>query len=338
MSSFEIEPKSFICPRCSRAYGKRSGFFMRNYAPLYKGLGYISTCKNCVDSMFDEYFKACKDEKHAVRQMCRKLDLYWNESLFTRVMSKSVSRTVMSRYVSATNKTGFAGKGYDSTLSEEGTLWLFAEKSILEERKEREKEAQEEKEKMEDIPPEVVAFWGVGLPRELYEELEQRKLYYLSKFPEGSELEIGSEILLRQICNLEVMISKDSAAGKAIDKNVNSLNALLGSLNLKPAQRKEVGENAIDDTPMGVWIKRWETEEPVGDTDPELEDVDGIRRHTMTWFFGPLAKLFGVKNKYSRLFEEALEEFRVALPEFEGDDEDLVYEALRPEKEDDEDE
>ena len=68
----------------------------------------------------------------------------------------------------------------------------------------------------------------------MYEQLEQRRKYYSSKFPDAFSdaggNDSGSDVLMRQLCNLEVSISKDAAAGKSIDKSVNSLNTLIGCL------------------------------------------------------------------------------------------------------------
>ena len=106
-------------------YGRRKGNFPVSYAALHKGVGYAPICKDCIDAMYNTYLAQCKDAKMAVRQMCRKLDLFWSESVFETVMSKNTTRTVMTQYMAKINSITFAGKSYDDSLSNDGTLWSF---------------------------------------------------------------------------------------------------------------------------------------------------------------------------------------------------------------------
>lgn len=159
----------------------------------------------------------------------------------------------------------------------------------------------------------------------MYRELEQRRQYWMSKFPEGTELDVGTEALIRQICSLELDINRDRIAGKSVDKSVNALNNLLGSANLKPNQQKADGDSAQENTPFGVWIRRWETQRPVPDPDPELEDVDGIIRYISIWFLGHLCKMLGIKNTYCRLYEEEIAKMRVDRPEYEDEDDETLF-------------
>ena len=45
---------------------------------------------------------------------------------------------------------------------------------------------------VEDISPEVIAFWGTGMDAQMYRELEQRKAYWLDRLPDDLEVDIGS--------------------------------------------------------------------------------------------------------------------------------------------------
>ena len=65
---------------------------LTSYAALYKGVGYLPICKTCVDAMYTDFLTQCDSPKDAVRQMCRKLDLYWNEDVFETVQKKNTSR------------------------------------------------------------------------------------------------------------------------------------------------------------------------------------------------------------------------------------------------------
>lgn len=319
--AIEMSSDIAICSKCGKKYSRRKGYFPVSYAILHKGIGHIPVCKECIDTMYNTYLAQCNNAKDAVRQLCRKLDLYWSESVYELVQRKSTTRSMMTQYIAKINTVSYAGKSYDDTLSEEGTLWNFTP------------EINEDEVDAVDVTPiesvetpeEIIAFWGSGYSDEMYRELEQRRQYWMSKFPEGIELDVGTEALIRQICSLELDINRDRIAGKSVDKSVNALNNLLGSANLKPAQQKADGDNAQENTPFGVWIRRWETQRPVPDPDPELEDVDGIVRYISIWFLGHLCKMLGIKNTYCRLYEEEIAKMRVDRPEYEDEDDETMF-------------
>ena len=187
----------------------------------------------------------------------------------------------------------------------------------------------EQTELRSETPPEIVAFWGSGYSDDMYKELEERRLFWMSRFPKGTKLDIGTEALIRQICALELDINRDRFEGKPIDKSVNALNTLLGSANLRPTQTKSEDNSAFDKTPFGVWVRKLENERPVSEPSEDMKDVDGIVRYISVWFLGHLCKMLKIKNSYSRLYEEEIEKLRVSHPEYEDDDdESLVYDIF----------
>lgn len=324
-----------VCVRCGTRYTKVRGNFIVSYASNYKGVGRLPYCKDCVESMYNSYVTQCNDPKLAVRQMCRKLDLFWSETIYNNVEKVNTPRSLMIAYITKLNSPNNAGKCYDDTLLADGTLWVFGQQPQQAQNEPSVKETDpalesnsEPVDDYSDITDEVIAFWGSGYPMDMYRELEQRRTYYVSKLPKGTELDIGSEVLIRQICNLEVSIAKDSAAGKSIDKSVNSLNTLLGSLNLKPAQQKDNDMDAdLASTPMGVWLYRYENKRPLPEVDEQLKDVNHVKKYVFTWM-GHLVKMLGIKNGYTKLYDEEIERLRVERPEYaDEDDEDLMIDA-----------
>ena len=326
--AIEVNSDKAQCYKCGAEYSRRKGYFPVSYALQHKGVGYIPICKECIDNMYNAYLSQCNDAKMAVRQMCRKLDLFWSENVYEIVSRKSTTRSMMTQYIAKINSVSFAGKSYDDTLSVEGTLWDFAPngKADFDVRKNNDTKELEvsEDERDIEIPEDVINFWGSGYSPSMYLELEQRRAYYMSRMPSNGDIDIGSEALIRQICNLEVNIAKDSAAGKSIDKSVNALNSLLGSLNIKPAQRKNEDMDAeMSNTPLGVWLYKYENKRPLPDIDDKLKDVNHIKKYVFTWL-GHLCKMLNIKNGYTKMYEEEVKRLRVDKPEFDGDDEDLL--------------
>jgi hypothetical protein len=292
--------------------------------------------------MYNTYLSQCAGvedpAKAAVRQMCRKLDLYWSEKVYAVVEKKNTPRSMMTQYIAKINSLSYVGKCYDDTLSDEGTLWDFCKKpddpelevqlpsSADETHNSADRVVSEpQAEEDIDIPEDVVRFWGYGYTASMYKELEERKTYYMSKMQSnGNDIDIGAEALIKQICNLEVAISRDAAAGRAIDKNVSTLNTLLGSLNLKPAQKKNDDVEAeISSTPLGVWLYKFENKRPLPEVDEQLKDVNHLKKYIFTWM-GHLCKMLGVKNGYTKLYEDEVRRLRVDKPEYDGEDDEAV--------------
>ncbi len=328
-----------ICSKCGLSYGRRKGYFPVSYAILHKGIGYIPVCKDCIDSMYNTYLADCGDAKKAVRQVCRKLDLFWNESIFEDVEKKNTTHSMMTAYMAKLNSTRFAGKSYDDTLITEGTFWMWRRNELSTPVKEPAVEPEQSEddglvifENNIEITDDIMQFWGPGFTLAMYRELEQRRQYWMSRLGINAELDIGTEAIIRQVCNLEIAINKDRAAGKPIDKSVNALNTLLGSASLKPSQKKDDSDSSFDTTPFGVWIRRWEDERPMPEVDPKLKDVDGIIRYIDIWFRGHLAKMIGKKNAYSKMYENEIAKIRVDRPEYEEEDDEFVFNEVFEEK------
>ena len=328
MAAIEVNASSSICRKCGTAYSRLKGYFPVSYSYLYKGTGYLPYCKECVDGMFASYLAECQDPKKAVRQMCRKLDLYWNEKVYEAVEKQNSTRSMMTSYITKINAIKLASKSYDDTLKEEGALWL--EPKAYPDMQLGESVIEHTSDDVE-IPDDVIAFWGPGYTPSMYIELENRYKYWVSRFPNKDDIDIGTEALVRQICNLEIDINRDRAAGKSIDKNVNTLNNLLGSAMLKPAQQKDEAESSINETPLGVWIDRWEKRRPVPEPDPMLKDVDKIVKYITVWFYGHISKTLGIKNVYCDMYEKEMEKMKVSRPEAydaEEDDDEVVFNSI----------
>lgn len=327
----EVSSDKVICFRCGKAFSRRRSFFPVSYAILYKGVGYLPFCRDCIETMYNTYLSQCNNAKDAVHQMCRKLDVFWSESLFDSVFRQNTTRTVMSQYLAKLSTVSYAGKSYDDTLASEGTLWLFSSSAptLTPESQPLVLETDEDADTDSDEPvsEEVVAFWGPGYTPNMYRGLEQRRSYWMSRFPQGADMDIGTEALIRQICSLELDINRDRAAGKAVDKSVTALNTLLGSANLKPKQKDDAAAGLVE-IPLGVWLHRYENERPLPEIDDDMKDVNKIQKYVFTWL-GHVCKMLGKKNGFSRLYEQEVQRLRVERPEFvDEDDEEMIMDVL----------
>ena len=325
MPAIEVNASGTVCRKCGVAYGRLKGNFPISYAQLHKGVGYLPYCRSCVDSMYDAYLAECGDTKRAVRQMCRKLDLYWNEKSFEAVEKTTSNRSMMTGYIARVNGLKQAGKSYDDTLREENAMWEWNATLGSEPTPQPVAHQHEAEDAVNviEVPEDVIEFWGSDFEPEFVMKLDKR----YKQWTDGAELDKGSISLYKQICILEEMINRDAAEGKPVDKNMNMLNTLLGSLNQKPVQKKEA-DSSSDNTTFGEWIRKWENLRPIPEPDPELRDVDGIVRYITVFFFGHLARMLGIKNAYSKLYDEEIAKLRVDRPEFDGDDDETMFNEI----------
>lgn len=325
MAAIEVNASSSTCRKCGTAYGRLKGYFPVSYSYLYKGTGYLPYCKDCVDGMFAAYLQECKDSKVAVRQMCRKLDLYWSEKVYEAVEKQNSTRSMMTSYISKINAVKLASKSYDDTLREEGVLWLepkaYADvEQVITGIQSTDGDA--------IIPDEVIAFWGPGYTPSMYMELEERRKYLVSKYPSTTELDIGTETLIRQICILEIEINKARMEGKPVDKLINTLNTVLGSANLKPTQKKEDADAELEKMPLGVGIQKWEYSRPLPPTPKEKRDINQVIKNITTWYLGHACKMVGIRNSYCKMYEDAMAELRVENPDHAEEDDDTLLNSV----------
>lgn len=331
---------SAVCRMCGTAYGKMSGYFYKTNAQLYKGIGYMPICKRCTDYLYDNYLAQCQSARDACRQVCRKLDFFWDETTFNIVEKNNNSRSIMSAYISRLNAPKYAGKSYDDTLELSGLLWDFADtreaelKRLQQERQDRveaeiaalEAELSQKEEEVEPVPDDIKMMWGSGYTDSMYWELENRRMYWLEQLTaEGVDTnKVGTQALLRQIVQTELDINKGRAAGDDVDKKVNTYKGLLSDAMLKPSQNKE-DESGLDNTPLGVWAWRYEHKRPLPEVDEQFKDVNGIRKYITIWFKGHLAKLIGLRNSYSQLYEDEIERLSVEKVDYEDDPDSAFF-------------
>ncbi len=318
-------PEKYYCSRCPRDFTKQKGNFPASQSPIYRqNGGYLPVCKHCVDEMYEHYKLVLGDEKAAIRRICMKFDIYWNDRVYQMLVKTNTTNSRVLSYISKSNLYQFVGKTFDDTLDEEGGLSSRAgtlEGIITEDGSDINDGA--------TISSDIIEFWGAGFAPAFYIDLERRLKYWCGDV-DRSTIDVSECAIIRQICMLEVTISRDTAAGRSTDKSVNALNNLLGSANLKPVQKKkdESMEATMEGTPFGVWIRKIENTRPIAEPDPQLKDVDGIAKYISVWFLGHLCKMLKIDNRYSSLYEEEMERLRVERPEYEGEDEELVFEDI----------
>ena len=79
-------------------------------------------CNDCVEDMYEQYRAMLGDDKAAMKRMCMKLDLYWNEDIYTMVERTAGVHSRVRNYIGKTNIIRYIDKTFDDTLDEEVLL------------------------------------------------------------------------------------------------------------------------------------------------------------------------------------------------------------------------
>lgn len=312
----ELPPskQKFYCCTCGTAYSQQKGNFSVSHSPMYRGTKYLAICQECVDSMFQRYRKELGGDRPAMRRVCMKLDLYWNDAIANMVENKQNVKSYVRSYIGKSNINSYISKTFDDTIREEG--------GVLEPVPVTKRVTPVKEEPME-VSEDLVDFWGPDYAPKDYLALEKRRQYLMKKYPKDYEFDTGEEILLRQLAQLEVEINRDTAAGIAVDKKRALLISTIDSANLKPSQKKvEVNDNKLEGMPLGVGLQKWEYYRPLPPVPEEMKDVNGLVRNINTWFLGHLSKMLGLKNSHCTLYERAMEKLRCKVEGFEDEDDD----------------
>lgn len=317
----------YQCCRCGSISSKQKGKFPASHSSIYKGNNaYLPICNQCLDELYSHYKLALGDDKEAIRRVCSKFDIYWSPLIYDMLQKSSTSQSRIRAYISKTNLVMFMEKTFDDTIDEENAAMIqIVPMNISEE------EATTSGLSMPVSSPvpiempsdDTVLFWGAGFTPEFYHELNMRYLKWTGSLPK--QLDIAEEALYKQICISEATINRNIAAGKPVESSQKTLNDLLGALNAKPIQKKEDDASSdLESTPLGVWAKRWEEKRPIPD-DEEMANKNVVVKYITTWFLGHLGKMLGVKNTYTKLYEDAINEYRVEKPEYEDEDDEFIF-------------
>ncbi|WP_405169311.1 hypothetical protein [Paenibacillus sp. FSL H3-0286] len=172
------------------------------------------------------------------------------------------------------------------------------------------------------IPPEELLQlqlkWGKkGFEAEDYIFLENEYHTWINSYECDS---YAMEMLFQEISHKRLEIKKLRESGKSTDKEMKTLQDLLGSSNIKPVQ--ETGANSTEQSTFGTLIKKYENERPIPEPDEAWKDVDGIKKYIQVWFLGHLCKMLGINNDYAKLYEEEVNKYTVDTPDYDTETDD----------------
>ncbi len=305
------EPK-YRCSVCGDEFRRKSNAFTPTRSMLYKGNGGLLTiCKTCVGEIYTKYLEKFEgNECRAIKRMCMLLDIYFCDSLFEASNNSNQSNR-MNAYLSKINLVPYINKTFDDYLFSGSYEDLNTEETP--------------ETKARKISSKYIKVWGYGFTYEEYQFLEGKFSEWKSKVIIDS---MARESLVRDLCVIKLQQQKAIQSGD-VDlwgRLQKTFQDTLSSANLKPIQAENDEKTA--EKPLGVMIEMFENEDPIPEVNPEWKDIDGIVKLFNIYFLGHLSKMLGIKNRYSKDYEEEMQKYRAEIDDIKDSPDEDVFEYL----------
>lgn len=267
-------------------------------------------CKNCARIMYGNLVVEYQDEQAALRVLCLRLGIYYSQSVAETLTKHGAA--IVGEYMKKISVVPYDSKTYEDTLLEEGYRFEKKEDDELEDDDQKEYASNHY-----NIFKKTIAMFGDSFSDEDLYYLQAQYVDWTRRY-ECNEKSL--EIMIKNICLMDLDIRKTAQEGGDVSKKMTALSKAIIDANLKPVLD---GSSDVGEYSLGQYIEKWENDKPIPvEDDPDFNDKDGILKYIQTWFFGHLTKVFGKRNSYSEMYEQEISNYTVEKPTY-MDDEDL---------------
>ena len=308
-----------LCPKCNTWQKAETGFYFdKNYATERYPI-----CKRCILAMVEQR-RNDKDEpnetKESVMYVLQKMDRVFDEGFYDECVKgardevKEKNRnSPFATYITAIQSLpNWKGKTWNDSIFSDGDSQV--DNTEVNENSRILKAAK--KRFGEEYSPQDLMF------------LEQEYQDWIKRYPCENK---AQEVLYKNAAYVELNIEKAQKEGRDTKDLLKSLQEIMTSLQIKPSQSNS---NALTEAKtFGQLIEKWEDDfdggRPIPDPDPEFEDVDKIGTYIDIFFRGHLARMMGLKNGLSKLYESFIKKYSVEKHVYEEDsDSEAIFDKL----------
>ena len=284
-----------LCTCCGQTKKVTSDYFYKSYSILYKSNidNRMTICKDCVLELVEQFKTRFNSEIRALYEMCKLLDIYYESNLYNSALKQ-------------TEKSKKSSNPYQIYFQKALSLPQYKNKTFID--SELFDKKSDDESISEDVGRDIVDFWGNGLSQSDYDFLEKEYHSLTTRYECDS---YSQEVLFQEIANQRLDIKKKRQNGSSVDKELKTLQDLLGSANIKPVQ--ESNALASEQVTFGTLIKKYENEKPIPEPLGEWKDADWIKKYVLTWFLGHFSKMMGAKNQYSEMYEDEINKYTVSI-------------------------
>lgn len=275
------DPTEQRCRRCLKV--KPSGDFYSAVDLEIDRSGKMSVCNQCCNELYDDFYVMEHSQEKALLKLCRMLNIKYDETALTstrthlHTMAENGKLNVpffgiykSKLHNSTGNQAGDRGE-VDLTYQDVTQINVISENPLNE----------DEFEGAEDI----IQFWGTDDKGDL--EFLERELANFKKSHKNTTY--AELILLKEVCQTLLEISKARKAAKSTDSLVKSLQNIMKTSAIAPYMESEAGSDKSMDS-FGMWVKDIENTTPaewVKDKDI-YKDVDNLQEYIDRYIISPL--------------------------------------------------
>ena len=315
------------CMCCGKEY-ETEHFYISN-SVQFKAFGKIPYCQQCLGEIYNDYKKiftklgCVNPEIKAVRRFCMAFDLYYSEKLYNSAVNYYLKQSGKSNkdyifitfYFQQLKLKQYKNKTYNTTISEEHKQSTQDQNLKMFDSGDSEHQAMIDK---------ATKFFGAGFEVDDYIFLQEQYEDWVTRHECQSK---SQEEMFKNICFSQLNIWKAERAGEDTKDLQATFLKQLEAGKLQPKQNK--GDTTSETQTFGTLIEKWENTRPIPEIDEELRDVDKIGLYLDVFFRGHLAKMMGLKNGVSHLYEKYMAKYTVQKPEY-NDDEDgeALFDAI----------
>lgn len=302
------------CRKCQRNRALKSNFYIAT-DKLLDTNGYMSVCKDCVETLFDKFYSSEGSLDKAILKLCRLLNVRFDGTALESTRKQIQTMETKGKdpggifgiyrksLISATAGFGGFGQGEEDLTYQEGASYNVTN----------------------PLPEDFEAsdylkeFWGSDLDISDYAFLERE----FAKFKETHKADTYAEkVLLKLVCFKILEIEKTRKNGSTAGKE-KELQELMKNLAISPQYAKAVSDGKNLDA-FGVWIAEIEQNEPAqwleGEGHDMFRDVADVEGYFQKYFVRPLKNAILQSKDFN--VDDDMDEFEEYDMEDSNDDEE----------------
>lgn len=295
-----INGRYIYCHHCNEFLAKESFYTDKRNAS-----GVFHICKKCVLEIVEQRSK--KDDKpnetkESVKKMLQMMDLPYIDSLY-----ESCAKSVYDEVNEVNRSSPFLQMVtcLKSLPQYRGMTWKDSDAEIEE----------TESTVNKKVKQSTIKRFGRGLSNEDYLFLQDQYDDWVTRYECKTK---AQEELFERLSFKKLEIFKATRDGKSTKDLDESYQKLMQTANITPRQN---GMDAVSEgQTLGTLIQKYENDRPIPEPDPDFEDVDKIGKYITVFFQGHMSKVLGLKNRFSKMYEDFMSQYTVKPPQYEEDE------------------
>ena len=304
-----------FCPYCGMPKAKPTAF----YSDKRFKFGVFPQCKDCVRLEVEQRTDTRQEPnetEESVQKMLKKMDLPYIDALYKKCVKNvaddvgehSKSSPFLSYLTQVKSLPQYSGYNWmNSDFGLDG-----GEDITIKDTRKNQKIIRDGKKR-----------FGLNYTNEDVYWLENEYQDWIARYPCESK---AQEMLFKTLTCQEYEREQLRIKGKNTKDVDTAIQNTMAALNIKPSQSKT--DALVDSLSMGQLIEKWELEKPIPEPEDEFKDPDKIGLYIDVFFKGHLAKMMGLKNAFSTLYEKVMDKYRVKKPELNEEEDEALFNQI----------